>query len=84
VAARLLDRAVDGPVTWTGGIRGSTADGLPLAGPTGVPSLHLALAPRRNGWLLGPLVGQIVADRLEGKGPSAHGVRLDPHRPMPA
>lgn len=80
VAARLLDRTLDGPVAWTGGIRGSTADGLPLVGPAAAPGLHLALAPRRNGWLLGPLVGRIVADGIEGRPSGAHAAALDPLR----
>jgi len=62
------------------GIRGATVDGLPLAGPGGAPGLHLALAPRRNGWLLGPLVAQIVADGIEGRAPLADAAALDPLR----
>lgn len=62
------------------GIRGSTADGLPLAGRTGEPGLHLALAPRRNGWLMGPLVAQVVADGIEGRAPMADAAALDPLR----
>ena len=62
------------------GIRGATADGLPLAGPAGEPGLYLALAPRRNGWLMGPLVGQITADRIEGRVPMADAAALDPLR----
>ena len=54
-------------IDWRVGVRGATADGLPLAGPSGEPGLHLALAPRRNGWLLGPLVGRVVADGIEGR-----------------
>lgn len=67
-------------VDWRVGIRGATEDGLPLAGPSSEPGLHLALAPRRNGWLLGPLVGQIVADGIEGRLPSEHAPALDPRR----
>ncbi|QBX38995.1 FAD-dependent oxidoreductase [Brevundimonas sp. S30B] len=55
------------PIDWRVGVRGATADGLPLAGPSGEAGLHLALAPRRNGWLLGPLVGRVVADGIEGR-----------------
>lgn len=62
------------------GIRGATADGLPLAGPSGEPGLHLALAPRRNGWLMGPLVGRIAADGIEGRSPVADAAALDPLR----
>lgn len=62
------------------GIRGGTADGLPMAGPSGEPGLHLALAPLRNGWLLGPLVGRVVADGIEGATPLADAAALDPLR----
>lgn len=62
------------------GVRGASADGLPLAGPSGEPGLHLALAPFRNGWLLGPLVGRIVADGIEGRTPLADAAALDPVR----
>ncbi|MFP5296966.1 MAG: NAD(P)/FAD-dependent oxidoreductase [Alphaproteobacteria bacterium] len=62
------------------GVRGGTADGLPLAGPAGDPGLHLALAPLRNGWLLGPLVARVVADGIEGEAPVADAAALDPLR----
>ena len=62
------------------GIRGAVADGLPLAGPSGEPGLHLALAPRRNGWLLGPLVAALVADGIEGLTPGPDAAALDPLR----
>lgn len=65
-AGRLASLDSAAPVDWRVGVRGATADGLPLAGPSGEPGLHLALAPRRNGWLLGPLVGRAVADGIEG------------------
>lgn len=54
-------------VDWRVGVRGSTPDGLPMAGASGEAGLFLALAPRRNGWLLGPLVGRVVADAIEGR-----------------
>jgi glycine oxidase len=62
------------------GIRGATSDGLPLAGPTQEEGLHLALAPRRNGWLLGPLVARVVADGIEGAAPVPDAAALDPAR----
>jgi glycine oxidase len=62
------------------GVRGATPDGLPMAGPSGAPGLFLALAPRRNGWLLGPLVGRVVADGIEGEAPLADAAALDPLR----
>lgn len=66
-------------VEWRVGVRGSTPDGLPMAGAVG-SGLHVALAPRRNGWLLGPLVGRIVADGIEGRAPGAWARDLDPLR----
>ena len=72
----LATRTVD----WQVGIRGATTDGLPMAGPSGEPGLHLALAPRRNGWLLGPLIGQVVADGIEGQPPTVQAETLDPRR----
>lgn len=53
-------------VDWRVGVRGASPDGLPLAGPV-EPGLHLALAPRRNGWLLGPMVARAVANGMEGR-----------------
>ncbi|MDP1618862.1 FAD-binding oxidoreductase [Phenylobacterium sp.] len=75
----LLDATGEAGVTRVG-IRGATADGLPLAGPTGEPGLYLALAPRRNGWLMGPLVARITADGIEGRPPVADAAALDPLR----
>lgn len=68
-------------IEWRVGIRGATADGLPLAGAApGEEGLFMALAPRRNGWLLGPLVGAVVADAIEGRTASPHARALDPSR----
>lgn len=78
-AGRLLGQPLTTRVDWRGGVRGATADGLPMAGPVG-DGLHLALAPRRNGWLLGPLVARIVADEIEGRPRGPHAAALDPLR----
>lgn len=67
-------------VEWKVGIRGATPDGLPMAGRLDSHGLWAALAPRRNGWLLGPLVARIVADGIEGHHADADTVRLDPLR----
>jgi glycine oxidase len=53
-------------IEWRAGVRGATPDGLPMAGSVEA-GLHLALGPRRNGWLLGPLVAGVVADEVEGR-----------------
>lgn len=67
-------------IVWRAGVRGATADGLPLVGAVRTPGLFLALAPRRNGWLLGPLVGRVAADAVEGRTPCADAAPLDPLR----
>lgn len=64
---------------WRVGVRGASPDGLPMSGMV-EPGLHVALAPRRNGWLLGPLVAQVVADGVEGRAPGAWAATLDPQR----
>ncbi|HYC74596.1 FAD-dependent oxidoreductase [Brevundimonas sp.] len=81
VAAGLALLGVEGEAGATRvGVRGAVADGLPLAGASGPPGLFLALAPRRNGWLLGPLVAAIVADGIEGHPAIADAAALDPLR----
>ena len=80
-AGRLVGRDLSHmAMDWRVGIRGSTIDGLPLAGATGEAGLFLALAPRRNGWLLGPLVGRVVADGIEGRATSVEAAAFDPRR----
>ena len=82
-AEALLGRSIDPEViAWRVGIRGASPDGLPLAGLV-APGLAVALAPRRNGWLLGPLVGAVVADTIEGRAPRAEAAALDPLRFSP-
>lgn len=68
-------------VEWRAGVRGASPDGLPMAGPApDGQGLFLALAPRRNGWLLGPMVGTVVADAIEGRTPQWFARALDPGR----
>lgn len=54
-----------GPVEWRMGLRGATADGLPLTGEV-LPRFHLALAPRRNGWLMAPEVARKTVEAVQG------------------
>lgn len=80
-AGELTGCAITGAVDWRVGVRGSTPDGLPMAGATGEDGLFAALAPRRNGWLLGALVARVTADAIEGGGAgSPHAAALDPRR----
>lgn len=82
-AEALLGRPIaPASIAWRVGIRGASPDGLPLAGLV-APGLAVALAPRRNGWLLGPLVGEVVADAIEGRAPRAEAAALDPLRFSP-
>ena len=78
----MLDRMPEPlDIDWRAGVRGATADGLPMAGAApGEDGLFMALAPRRNGWLLGPLVGAVVADAIEGRAASMEARALDPGR----
>lgn len=68
-----------GNVSARAGVRGATPDGLPLAG-LAAPRVAVALAPRRNGWLLAPLVGRIVAAYCCGTDPGPHAAAFDPLR----
>lgn len=80
MATGLLEHEIANGIDWRVGVRGATPDGLPMAGYSGEPGLYLALAPRRNGWLLGPLVGRVVADAIEGGDRVKHAAALDPLR----
>lgn len=71
-------RAAEHVEGWAG-VRGSTPDGLPLIGPV-APGLTVALAPRRNGWLLAPLVGRMVAAYAAGDDPGRYAEALGPLR----
>jgi glycine oxidase len=62
------------------GIRATTPDGRPMVGFSASPRVLLAVGARRNGWLLAPLVGRIVAACLTGRDPGPFAGRLDPGR----
>ena len=62
------------------GVRASTPDALPMAGPSSRPGVVLALGARRNGWLLAPLIAEIICARLAGEAPGAWDTALDPLR----
>jgi glycine oxidase len=81
-AEALIGGAIGAPVDWRAAVRGASPDGLPLAGAVS-QGLHLALAPRRNGWLMGPLVARVVADGIEGRPRGPHAAALDPLRFSP-
>jgi glycine oxidase len=51
--------------SWAG-LRPGTPDGLPVIGPGALPGLFHAAGLYRNGILMGPLVGEIVAGLIRG------------------
>jgi glycine oxidase len=63
--------------TWAG-LRPGSPDGWPILGPGGLPGLFHATGLYRNGILLGPLVGEIVARLALGRPPE---VDLAPFAP---
>lgn len=64
-AARLAPSLAAAPFRIEVGVRAASADGLPLIGRSS-SGVWLAAAARRNGWLLAPLAGALIADGLEG------------------
>lgn len=66
--------------TFAAGIRAATPDGLPLAGPSEAPGVFLATGARRNGWLLAPLVAQVIVACVMDNDPGPYAARLDPAR----
>lgn len=61
------------------GVRGASPDGWPYAGLLR-PGLAVALAPRRNGWLLAPMMAGLVAEALQGTDPDPSLDRMNPGR----
>lgn len=64
------------------GVRAATPDGLPFAGFSEAAGVVLAVGARRNGWLLAPLVAQVVAACVTGADAGPYAARLDPRREM--
>ncbi len=66
------------------GIRAATPDGLPMVGHAALPgrstTVLLAAGARRNGWLLAPLVAQVITAYVTGRDPGRFAARLDPAR----
>lgn len=79
-ASSLSSRLRDLEWRASAGVRGATPDGLPLAGRASAPDVLLAVGARRNGWLLAPLIGQIVLEALEHRPASDVARQFDPAR----
>jgi glycine oxidase len=79
-AARLFPGLAEATFGVSAGVRATTPDGLPMVGFSKAPGVILAVGARRNGWLLAPLVAQIVAACATGGEPGPYAGRLDPLR----
>ena len=69
-------------LTWTAaaGVRAATPDGLPMVGASTTPNVILAVGARRNGWLLAPMIADVVLGAVEGRPASPIAERFDPKR----
>ena len=90
VVADLLARAAilsDGlqRLNWTAsaGVRAATPDGLPMVGAGATDGVILAVGARRNGWLLAPMIAEVVLNAVEGRAKSPVAELFDPNRFAP-
>jgi glycine oxidase len=79
-AGQLYPTLAQAPATGRAGVRASTPDGLPLVGKSLMPGAWLAMGMRRNGWLLAPLVAQVIAGQLAGGDGGPWAPLFDPAR----
>jgi glycine oxidase len=84
-ARRLFPGLESAAVEARAGVRAATPDGLPLVGPGQAEGrlaaqVLIARGARRNGWLLAPLIAEVLLDRLAGRLPSAAAAAFDPAR----
>lgn len=80
-AAGLVPALADVPGRGLAGVRGATPDGLPLVGRSaGDQRLLLAVGARRNGWLLAPMVAEMITAMAAGEGDRPFAAALDPAR----
>ena len=77
-ARRLFPALQAAEVEARAGVRAATPDGLPLVGPGA--QVLVARGARRNGWLLAPLIAEVLLDRLTGRPASAAATAFDPAR----
>lgn len=79
-ASVLYPRLARAPALAQAAVRSATGDGLPLVGPSAAPGVIVAAGARRNGWLLAPLVAEIVADHCAGRAASPAAAAFDAGR----
>ncbi|MFJ1637616.1 MULTISPECIES: glycine oxidase ThiO [unclassified Streptomyces] len=85
-AHELVPGITELPLTETlAGLRPASPDNAPLLGPTALPGLLLATGHHRNGVLLTPLTGDVMAEFLTGGEPPEPARPFTPRRfPSPA
>ena len=79
-AIRLFPHLEGAPFLAMAGVRAATPDGLPVVGPTEEPGVLAARGARRNGWLLAPLIAEVVLERIAGPASSPAAAAFDPAR----
>jgi glycine oxidase len=79
-AGRMFPGLADATFGVSAGVRAATGDGLPMVGLSRTPGVILAVGARRNGWLLAPLVAEIVTACAMGRDAGPYARRLDPAR----
>ncbi|HLY79675.1 MAG TPA: FAD-dependent oxidoreductase [Caulobacteraceae bacterium] len=69
-------------LTWAAaaGVRAATPDGLPMVGEASADGAILAVGARRNGWLLAPMIAEVVLDAVEGRPKSPAAELFDANR----
>ena len=77
---RLFPSARNAQFTAQAGVRAATPDGLPMVGRSAHPGVLLAVGARRNGWLLAPLVAQMIVDCVLERDLGVFSKQLDPLR----
>jgi len=79
-ARRLFPSLEGAPFEARAGVRAATPDGLPMVGLGDRDGVLIARGARRNGWLLAPLIAEVLVDRLLGRPETPAGAAFDPSR----
>ena len=79
-AIAMLPHLAGASASGAAGVRASTPDGLPLAGPSSRAGVWVAMGARRNGWLLASLIARGIVDRMAGAPSDPWAPRFDPLR----
>jgi glycine oxidase len=80
LGAQLFPALATASVSAEAGVRASSPDGLPMAGRSSRAGIWLALGARRNGWLLAPMLAEVIAQGLAGEAAGPWAQLFDPLR----